>query len=107
MNSEHVIVTTTVDTAPVAAALSAAVLEARLAACVQRLPIQSDYWWQGVVQHGDEIMLVMKTKACLANRLISFIKEQHPYQTPEVVVTPVTGGLAGYLDWIDEVTTDG
>jgi periplasmic divalent cation tolerance protein len=104
--TEHVIVTTTVDAA-MAAQLTATILSARLAACVQRLPIESSYWWDGAIQHANETMLVIKTKACLANRLISFIKEQHPYETPEVVVTPITGGLPGYLDWIDEVTADG
>ena len=106
MNSQCVIVTTTLDEASAAEQLGEALLTARLVACVQRLPIQSSYWWQGVIEHGSETMLVMKTKACLAQRLISFIKEHHPYETPEVVVTPIMGGLAGYLDWIDEVTTD-
>jgi len=106
VSSQHVIITTTLPDATQAVGLGTALLENRLVACVQRLPIESDYWWQGVIEHGVETMLVMKTKACLAQRLISFIKEQHPYETPEVVVTPIIGGLPGYLDWIDEVTTD-
>lgn len=106
MDSEtgYVIVTTTTDSAAAAAALADAVVEARLAACAQVAPVCSTYRWQGAVEHASEWRLQAKTRGGLADRLCAFIRERHGYDVPELVVTPIVGGHAPYLAWIDEET---
>ena len=82
-------------------AIADAVLTARLAACVQRIgPIRSRYHWAGALEEAEEWLFVCKTTAALAGALEARIEELHPYETPEVLTTPVTGGLDRYLAWI-------
>ena len=96
----YVTVTTTVGGKTRADSLAKAIVAARLAACVQRLPIRSVYWWRGRMESSAEHLLTAKTRAGLAARLVRFIRAQHPYELPEIVVTPISGGLPGYLAWI-------
>jgi len=100
----YVIVTTTVDNAEAARKLAAEIVDAQLAACVQRMPIQSTYRWQGKVETAAEFLLQAKTRAGLAEALIAFIQSRHTYETPELVVTPILDGEATYLAWIDAET---
>lgn len=82
-----------------------ALLEARLAACINQLPgITSVYRWEGKVEHATETQLVIKSAACHATAIEACILAHHPYQVPEILVLPVTGGHAPYLAWIDEET---
>ena len=78
-----------------------AALVARLIACANLVPgIESHYWWQGKVESGSEVLLVMKT---LRRRLVvleRLILEFHPYDTPEFLVLPIAGGNARYLAWL-------
>ncbi|MCC6820372.1 MAG: divalent-cation tolerance protein CutA [Verrucomicrobiota bacterium] len=78
-------------------------LEARLIACANLIPkIESHYWWQGKLERGHEIMLVMKTTRARLVALEKLILAQHPYTTPEFIVLPVSGGAKGYLAWLAE-----
>ena len=104
---ECVIVTTTVGDEKAAANLAAAIVDARLAACVQCLPVHSTYRWKGARESAAEFLLLAKTRAALAERLTAFIREAHSYELPEIVVTPIVGGLAPYLEWIRSETTPG
>jgi periplasmic divalent cation tolerance protein len=88
-----------------ASRLARKIVESRLAACVQFWPIHSVYRWKGKMESSKEITLVCKTRAGLAQALMEFIHALHPYEVPEVVVTPLAGGLATYLGWIEEETT--
>ena len=99
-----VIVQTTLDSDEKAAELAAAILEGRLAACVQRLPVKSTFRWKGKVESADEVLVIMKTRAALVEPLIRFIRDRHPYELPEIVVTPVIGGLPDYLEWVQNET---
>jgi periplasmic divalent cation tolerance protein len=99
-----VAVVTTVDGRARAAKLARRIVEARLAACVQFFPIHSLYRWKGKVESAAEWMLLAKTKRELASELIAFIRRHHTYEVPEIVVTPITGGLRAYLDWIGAET---
>jgi periplasmic divalent cation tolerance protein len=84
-----------------------AIVERRLAACINVLPgMISHYWWQGKVERGEEVVMIFKTRASLAEAVRGAVKESHPYTTPAIVVLPVEGGDPDYLAWID-AETDG
>jgi periplasmic divalent cation tolerance protein len=103
---DHVVVTTTVDSEEAAAILARKLVKGRFAACVQRLPVHSTYWWKGKVEESAEFLLLAKTRAARSADLIAFIKENHSYEVPEIVVAPITGGLPPYLDWIEKETKE-
>ncbi len=100
--AEHVVVMTTTDDPEEAAALARGLVEARLAACVQAMPIASTYRWEGAVETADERLLLIKTRADQVEAVQAFLTEHHSYDTPECVVVPVVGGLPAYLSWIDD-----
>lgn len=78
-----------------------AVLEARVAACVNRLaPCRSEYWWQGTVEQAQEWPLLIKTTMARYEALEATIRAAHPYDVPELVAWPVAAGLAPYLHWV-------
>jgi periplasmic divalent cation tolerance protein len=81
--------------------IGAALVERRLAACVQVVgPIASRYRWQGKVEKAQEWMCVAKTTATRYAELEAAIRELHSYEEPEIVATPIVAGSAGYLAWI-------
>ena len=84
--------------------LSAALVEKRLAGCVQVFPIKSTYTWKGEVEKAEEWLCIIKTKAHLYNELELAIKSLHSYETPEIVAVPITKGSGDYLEWLLEVT---
>ncbi len=102
VEDQYVVVSTTVDGDVVACDLARKIVDARLAACVQRFPVRSTYWWEGKVEDADEVLLVSKTTVLLAGKLTDFIKANHSYDVPEVIVTPIVGGNIDYLDWLGE-----
>jgi len=78
-----------------------AVLEKRLAACVNILPgMISHYWWQGAIERGEEVVMIIKTRAALAEDVRATVKALHPYTVPAILVLPITGGEGAYLDWL-------
>ena len=95
---------TTTPTRDEAAKIANLLLDEKLAACVQLLPIESFYVWQGKTQNDAEILLLVKTRSALFERAIARIKQVHSYSVPEIVAMPFAAGFAGYLDWIDSVT---
>ena len=73
----------------------------RLAACVNILPVaKSVYLWKGKVESAAEQLLVIKSMARAYRAIQKRLLELHPYELPEVITVPVTGGLADYLAWI-------
>ena len=81
--------------------LAHSALTARLIACANLIPkIESHYRWQGKIERGAEVLLVMKTTRARLEALEKLILAQHPYTTPEFVVLPLAGGTPGYLDWL-------
>ncbi len=95
-----VVVTTTLPKPADARRMAARIVESRLGACVQTMPIRSLYRWKGRVESAGEVLLAVKTRAGLAGRLVAFIRKEHSYEVPEILVMPVRGGLPEYLDWI-------
>lgn len=80
-----------------------ALIEGRLAACVNVLPpIQSIYRWQGKVERAEEILLLIKTTRDRFPALRDRIQQLHSYDTPEIVAVPITAGSEKYLAWLGE-----
>ena len=98
------VVLTTVPSQEQARLLARSLVEKRLAACVQMHAIESVYAWQGAIEHGDEILLLIKTRRSLYKTLETFIKQQHSYEVPEIIMLPVEAGLESYLNWLGEGT---
>ena len=71
-----------------------------LAACVQRMQVSSTFTWEQKLCDGEEWLLVMKTAAARVAALQDFILRHHPYDVPEFLVLPVTGGAPEYLQWM-------
>jgi periplasmic divalent cation tolerance protein len=80
-------------------------VEEKLAACVQLLPIESFYRWEGKVQQEGELLLFIKTRTALFDAAIARIKSEHPYTVPEIVGWPFSAGHQLYLDWIADSTS--
>ena len=88
-----------------ATALAAALVEARLVACVNVLAAcTSVYRWQGAVETAGEVPVLMKTTVARYAALEAAIRARHPYELPEIVAVPVEHGLPAYLDWVADET---
>lgn len=82
-------------------AIALALVESKLAACVNILPrMQSIYRWQGVVESAAEIPLFIKSTVTNYPALEAAIRERHPYDVPEIIALPIQAGLPAYLNWV-------
>jgi periplasmic divalent cation tolerance protein len=100
------IVLTTAGSQDEARKLAHALVERRLAACVNIVPqIESVYRWQGNVETATEWLLVIKTQAGCFERVRDAVKELHSYDLPECVMLEVAAGSSEYLQWLAENTT--
>jgi periplasmic divalent cation tolerance protein len=80
-------------------------VERRLCACVNILPgMVSYYWWQGAIERGDEAVMIVKTRAALADAVRVAVKEMHSYTTPAVLVIPIESVDPDYQAWIVDET---
>lgn len=87
--------------------VAAALVEERLAACVNRIPgMASTYRWQGKVCHDNEQLLLIKTTRERFAALGERIRALHPYELPEVIAVDIVAGHAPYLGWIEASTRD-
>src|SRR5215211_1311885 len=101
MTSHIVLVLVTVPDVKTARALAKAILKSGTAACVNIVPaVESHYWWQGKIERGKELLLLIKTTSQGLAELQQCVLANHPYDTPEFVVLPIGGGNKRYLDWI-------
>ena len=83
-----------------------ALVEKRLAACVNVLPgVRSIYRWEGKVQRDSEVLLAIKTRRRHLSALQRMMRSLHPYTVPEIIALPVTGGSAAYLAWVRDSTS--
>jgi periplasmic divalent cation tolerance protein len=81
--------------------IAAALVQERLAACVNRVSsLKSTYFWDAHLQDEPEILLIIKTTAGRLAALEARLKELHPYELPELVAIPVGGGNERYLQWV-------
>ena len=79
-------------------------VESRLAACVQVIPIQSTFRWKKKINCCPEWLVCAKTRRPLIKQLMALIKSIHPYQVPEIIVIPVSRVSPDYLKWVLEET---
>ena len=84
--------------------IAKATLNAKLAACVNLVPgIESRFWWEGNLNSAAEVLMLFKTTNASLPKLERLILSQHPYETPEFVVLPISRGNRRYLSWISSV----
>lgn len=102
--TEYCIVMTTYDSQEIALKTINCVLEKKLAACVQTIDIGSHYSWNEKVCHEKEILVLMKTCWYLYDSLRDVIKENHSYETPEIIAVNIADGDDAYLSWMKSVT---
>ena len=105
MNSPILVLTTfpDIDTAQ---QMSQEMVQAKLAACVNIVPAeQSIYMWKGEICKETEHIAIIKTTDNRYSELELYIKEQHPYELPEIITTPITAGSQDYLTWLTTNTT--
>jgi len=96
------VVLVTAPDSKVARRLAKAALKARLIACANLIPrIESRYRWQGRIESGIEVLMVLKTTADRLAALEKLVLAKHPYDTPEFVVLPVNRGNKRYLNWLE------
>lgn len=87
--------------AAVAARIADALVEAKLAACVNVLPgMRSVYRWQGAVERTDEVLLIIKTVRAQVEPVGALVASLHPYELPELVAVEAAAGLPAYLAWV-------
>jgi periplasmic divalent cation tolerance protein len=80
-------------------------LENRLCACVNILPgMVSLYWWQGAVERGEEAVMIIKTRAALAEPVRAAVRQLHSYETPAILVLPIESVDTDYERWLLEET---
>src|SRR3954464_1134074 len=92
--------------AAVAERLARALVDERLAACVNIIPgVRSIYRWQGKVCDDPEVLCLVKTRAELFERVKRRIADLHPYEVPEVLAFAVAAGSDAYLAWLREATS--
>jgi periplasmic divalent cation tolerance protein len=100
-NDKPVLIYSTFPTSEAAEQAGAALVESGLAACVNLIPgMTSIYMWQGERHRDSETVMVIKTRAGLAERVIAETRARHPYANPAILVLPVVGGSEDFMAWI-------
>lgn len=101
--NEFIVVYVTVGSPDEGDRLARALVEERLAACVNRVrQVQSTYRWQGKVEQSGEELLIIKTRRKLFGRLQKRVQELHSYSVPEIIALPILEGSESYLKWLGE-----
>jgi periplasmic divalent cation tolerance protein len=105
MSAEYVVVLTTLPSDADGKSFARALVEERLAACVNLLaPMESVYRWEGKVETETERQVIVKTSRERLAALWDRVRELHPYEVPEFLVLPIADGNEAYLRWIGEST---
>lgn len=98
---EFVQAITTTDSRATARRIARALVDRRLAACVQIVgPIESTYRWQGKVATAREWLCLIKTTYARYRQVAAAVEALHPYDTPEIIALPIAAGSRRYLDWL-------
>src|SRR5438309_4414867 len=102
MNTERaVFVYTTYPSVVEAEEAGRSLVEQRLCACVNILPgMVSYYWWNGALERGAEVVMIIKTRASLSEEVCAAVKDMHSYATPAVLVLPIESLDQAYCDWL-------
>jgi periplasmic divalent cation tolerance protein len=99
---EYIQVVTTTERREDAERIAHALVEERLAACVQIVgPISSTYRWHGAIENAEEWQCWAKSRRDLYDEIERVIRRLHPYEVPEIMAMPVMAGSASYLAWLE------
>jgi len=103
MMTDEVIVLITASSDDEAVKIATALVNERLAACVNIVPeVRSLFFWEGRTQDVREVFLICKGRLQNVEKLIIRVKELHSYAVPEIIALPIIAGSRDYLDWIRE-----
>ena len=87
--------------------LARALVEEKLAACVNRVQsVQSVYRWQGKVEESEEELLIVKTRRDLFGALRKRVMEIHSYAVPEIIALPIVEGSEAYMQWLEQQVSE-
>jgi periplasmic divalent cation tolerance protein len=101
----HLVILITVGSPEEAQKIGQALVEEKLAACVNIIsPVHSIYRWEGEMQTDQEVLLIAKTAAARMEGLAQRVRQLHSYQVPEIIALPLVAGSQDYLRWMDEQT---
>jgi periplasmic divalent cation tolerance protein len=101
--TDKVLVLTTAGSESEARKIAHALVERRLAACVNIVPrIQSVYRWESKVEQAEEYLLLIKTAKLREEQVRATIRELHSYEVPECIAIPIESGSADYLKWLSD-----
>lgn len=104
MDFKHIIINTTCKDKEEAIKIANILLEQNLASCIQMNNIDSYYKWKDKIEFSKEVLLKIKSKVILFDKIEEVIKKSHTYETPQIIAIPIIKGSKEYLKWIDDVT---
>ena len=105
--SESLVVFVTSGSEEEALKIAHALVEERLAACVNLVsPIRSIYRWEGKIWDEKECLLIIKTQTARVEDVEKKVQSLHSYSLPEIIALPIVTGSPSYLNWLKEMTTD-
>jgi len=100
--SEYLVVFVTAPSESAGKEIAEALLDRRLCACVNILPsVTSFYIWEGEVCQDGEVLLLIKTLAAHFDELAATVRQNHPYDVPEIIAMSIVQGASDYLAWIE------
>jgi periplasmic divalent cation tolerance protein len=100
--TDKIVILSTCGSAEEAARIARALVEKKLAACVNVTPaVRSIYRWKGAIEDQEETLLVIKSSRGLFDQLRAEIEKLHSYEVPEVIAVPIVEGSEGYLEWLE------
>lgn len=103
--NELIVVFCTVPDDETAERLARGLVEKRLAACVKVIPgVRSYYRWEGEIEVGSEIQLLIKTRHTHFQAIDEWLQEHHPYEVPELIALPASHAAAPYAQWATKQT---
>ncbi|MBI5958102.1 MAG: divalent-cation tolerance protein CutA [Chloroflexi bacterium] len=103
--NDHLVVLVTASSSAQARRIARRLLQSKLAACVNMIPVESMFLWKGEIQEEEEVLMVIKTRSEAFDELMNAVKSMHTYDTPEIIAMPVVMGSREYLKWIDDEVT--
>ena len=102
MNTPYIVILVTAKDKKEATKIARGLLESQLIACANIIGgVQSLFWWRGKIDSSKEVLLVLKTKKILFNKVSAKVKSLHSYETPEIIALPIVNGSKDYLKWLD------
>jgi periplasmic divalent cation tolerance protein len=102
---QHIVIFVTAKDQDEARSIAGKLLEEKLIACANIADnVESLFWWEGKIDRAGEVLLVLKSRAALLEKIVAAVKAAHSYDVPEVIAMPIIGGNPDYLKWVDEST---